>query len=102
MARPEGNRIAAIVPFRYAGGKRSAGVSPAFSSILSRARRPRYAWLEAFVPLRVIWSLLVTVLIALSSATSRAGEPHVLVITIDGFAQSLFADPAAPIPTFRR
>src|SRR5205085_12007222 len=33
---------------------------------------------------------------------SPAREPHVLVITIDVFAQSLLADPAAPVPTFRK
>jgi predicted AlkP superfamily pyrophosphatase or phosphodiesterase len=48
------------------------------------------------------WLIRIVALVVFMPMVARAGEPHVLVITIDGFAQSLFADPAAPIPTFRK
>jgi predicted AlkP superfamily pyrophosphatase or phosphodiesterase len=49
---------------------------------------------------RVVTFLSFILLVAASPV--RAGEPHVLVITIDGFAASLLNNPAAPVPTFRQ
>jgi predicted AlkP superfamily pyrophosphatase or phosphodiesterase len=52
--------------------------------------------------MRTIGALGLALVIAGCSAGARAGERHVILVSVDGLASFSTADPAAPMPTLQR